>query len=380
MLYHHGSADYNVAASEAAKSQRAKFEQEIESGKARAQKVIEQIFTQIPEDRVVQNNKLTFTTKGTTVKVQFPALQLGDGKLVEAEEGFHRHAIQQAASRAGIPLSYIDHLQKQGEWGAQLTADNLNELFHHMDPKQRALTRSVNGEVRGFMTDAYRRMDSRPIVEQFALAMKKYGAVPLDGYALDTKICIKAVLPYVFEPVPHEVMIFGVALENSDFGDGKLALRTFTERLWCTNRAIRSEEISKIHLGARLSEDLQLSQKTYELDSETMASATFDVMTKALSAESVNEFTALIQKAHEQKIDPFKTEAWLKKNLRKEEVEAVMEAYKSAEIEMLPPGSSAWRMSNAISWIANTKIEDEGRKLEVMKLAGTVVEELPAAA
>ena len=100
MLYHHGAQDYNVAASEAAKSQRTKFEAEIESGKARAQKVIEQIFTQIPQDRVVQNNKLEFTAVDSTVKIKFPALQLGDGKLIEAEEGFHRHAIGQAAARA----------------------------------------------------------------------------------------------------------------------------------------------------------------------------------------------------------------------------------------------------------------------------------------
>jgi hypothetical protein len=31
-------------------------------------------------------------------------------------------------------------------------------------------------------------------------------------------------------------------------------------------------------------------------------------------------------------------------------------------------------MSNAISWIANTKVEDEGRKLEVMKVAGAMLD------
>jgi len=65
---------------------------------------------------------------------------------------------------------------------------------------------------------------------------------------------------------------------------------------------------------------------------------------------------------------------FLKKNLRKGEVDAVVEAFNSPEVEMLPPGSTTWRMSNAISWIANTKVEDEGRKLEVMKVAGAMLD------
>ena len=55
-------------------------------------------------------------------------------------------------------------------------------------------------------------------------------------------------------------------------------------------------------------------------------------------------------------------------------VEAVVDAFNSPEVEMLPPGNTTWRMSNAISWIANTKVEDEGRTLEVMKVAGAILD------
>jgi hypothetical protein len=366
MLYHHGAQDYNVAASAAAAEARSKFEAEIERGKARTLAVIEQVQTQVPTDRIVAAKKLEFITLGNGIKVRFPDTD-------RTEEGFHRHAIGQAAARADIPLSFIDRLMEKGQWGAELVAENLNRIYHNGNGA-RYLTRSVKNEVRGFLSDSYRRLDSRPIVDQFIQAVATFGAVPLDGYALETKIAVKAVLPYVFEPVPHEVMIFGVALENSDFGRGALSLRTFVERLWCTNRAISTEDLRKIHLGARLGEDLQLSQRTYDLDTQTMASAAQDIVQRSLAAENVNEYMGLIEKANTEKIDPKNVMGFLKKNLRKGEVDAVVEAFNSPEVEMLPPGSTTWRMSNAISWIANTKVEDEGRKLEVMKVAGAMLD------
>lgn len=364
MLYHHGNDDYNVAASEAATLARTKFEKTIENGKARTVAVIEQVNAQVPQDRIVLGKKLNFSVAMGAIKVQFPG---------QETEGFHRNAIGQAASRAGIPMNYIDTLMEKGDWGRELVADNLNKLYHNGGASARYLTRSVKGEVRGFMSDAYRRLDSRPIVESFINACRKFGAIPLDGYALETKIAIKAVLPMIFEPIPNEVMIFGVALENSDFGNGALSLRSFVERLWCTNRAISTEDLRKIHIGGRLTEDLQLSQRTYDLDTQTMASASQDIVQKSLSSGNVNQYLDLIKTANEQKIEPRQVMEFLKKNLRKGEVENVIEAFNSPDVEMLPAGNTTWRMSNAISWIANTKVENEERKLDLMKVAGAIM-------
>jgi hypothetical protein len=65
---------------------------------------------------------------------------------------------------------------------------------------------------------------------------------------------------------------------------------------------------------------------------------------------------------------------FLEANLLKEEAEEVTESFASAEIELLPAGQTAWRMSNAISLLAN-KTADEGRKLELMKVAGLVIDD-----
>ena len=40
------------------------------------------------------------------------------------------------------------------------------------------------------------------------------GAVPVEGYALQTKNALKGVLPMVFEPVENEVLSIGLCLQN----------------------------------------------------------------------------------------------------------------------------------------------------------------------
>lgn len=364
MLTHHSGQDYNVAASEAAKGARDRFQAEIDKGKAGAIAVIEQVERDVPFDRVVPADKLDFFVNDKAIKVRFQ-----DGQT----NTFHRHAVQQAASRAEIPLTFIEKLLDRGDWGQELVAENLNRIYHN-GGRTKVLTRSVAGQVRGFLSDSYRRMDARPILHSFVQAAQQFGAVPVDGYAMDTKVALKVVLPYVFEPVANEVMIIGAVYENSDFGNGAVSVRSFIERLWCTNRAIGTEDMRKIHLGARLDENLKFSQRTYELDTRTMASAVGDIIGNTLSPGSVNRYLEGVKEANEKKITGPDITKFLKENLLKGEAEEVNSAFNSPEIEMMPAGQSAWRLSNAISWIANTKIDNPERKLEVMKIAGKVLD------
>jgi hypothetical protein len=211
--------------------------------------VVAEILGVTPVDRVVKGKALKFRATNV-LNVEFPAI---NGKQVS--EPMHVNAIKQAASRVEIPTAYVDKLQSRGEWGQQLLAHNLNEQFSHLNG-DKFLTRSTHGVVKGFLSDSYRRMDSRPILDSFIAACDAVGALPYMGYNLESKMAIQAILPMVFEPVPGEVIAFGVYLGNSDFGDGALSLRGFFERMWCENGAIMEEILRKIHLGKRLSEDI----------------------------------------------------------------------------------------------------------------------------
>lgn len=83
---------------------------------------------------------------------------------------------------------------------------------------------------------------------------------------------------------------------------------------------------------------------------------------------------ALIRRANDQKIDAkafFKT---LQKNmgLLKSEMEAVQETYNTGGVEELPPGNTLYRMSNALSWIAQ-KAETPERRMELEAAAGKIL-------
>ena len=71
-------------------------------------------------------------------------------------------------------------------------------------------------------------------------------------------------------------------------------------------------------------------------------------------------------------VDPQAAMRLLKDALGVGQAQAVIDAYKSADIEMLPAGNNAWRLSNAISWVGGKEADGE-KKLELLKLAGRVL-------
>lgn len=359
MLTHHSAKDYDVAASEAATAARKHMDAQIDAGRQKAEHVINHVQTNVPEDRIAVGKKLGFVASDNGISLILP-----DG----VTQGLHKNALGQAAERVELPTRYVnDLIAKNQPWARELAAKNFGELFSHLNG-DRFLLRSVGEEVRGFLSDKYRRLDARPILDSFIGAIQPFGALPVEGAVTDTKISIKIVLPYIFEPIPNEVMLFGAEYVNSDFGNGALTMNTFVDRLWCTNFARGESLLRQVHLGARLAENVAFSQKTYHLDTQTMASAISDMAGNALGPESVNGYLALVKAANEEKVEGREVTEWMKKRLTKGEVEAATTAFNSPDVEMLPAGNTRWRMSNALSFIAK-KAEPE-RALELQRFAG----------
>ncbi len=51
---------------------------------------------------------------------------------------------------------------------------------------------------------------------------------------------------------------------------------------------------------------------------------------------------------------------------------AILDAFGSQDVVNLPPGNTAWRASNAISWIAR-HAEDPEQRLDLERAAGSLV-------
>lgn len=95
----------------------------------------------------------------------------------------------------------------------------------------------------------------------------------------------------------------------------------------------------------------------------------------ALSPAKVEEMNGLIVRADAEKVESKDVDAFLKKHLSKGMAEKVSEAFRSNDVEMLPSGNTKWRLSNALSWVAQ-KVEDKEDTLDLQRLAGQVVEEV----
>jgi hypothetical protein len=331
----------------------------IEDGRQNAGQVIEHVMTHQPQDYIVKANALQFSGNG--------GLSVA---LNNAEFGLHRFALGQIAESASLPVKFLDSLTAS-EWGRALIAHNFNEVFKHRDAK-RHLVRTLNNEVRGFLSDSYRRLDSRPIIEAFVTGVQRLGALPYKGIVTDTKVAIQAILPDVFDVIPGEVIAFVLSLENSDFGNGALSLRVGALRIWCDNLAVFEENMRQIHLGRRLDENIVFSQRTYLLDTKTTVSALEDIIGVQLNREGLKRRMELLAVTAQKAVDPQAAMKMLKDSLGVGQAQQVIDAYKSADIEMLPAGNDAWRLSNAISWIAGKETDGE-KKLDLMKLAGKVL-------
>lgn len=367
-MFHHDQREYKVAASQAAKRGREKMEGIIQKGMATAEAVVGEIQSRIITDKVVRA----------------PALRLeydneGERFLhVGAEpHKVHDHAYGQLLADTGVPKKYADYLGTEAGgdmWGKTLLADNVNAILYHRT-KQRNLIRAEGetGTVKGFLSDKFRRLDSRPLCDAFIGACRELNLLPIEGVATDTKCRVRAVLPYVFEPVDNEVMIFGAEFGNSDYGDGGLVVNLWTMRVWCTNLAVTEKGLRQVHLGGRLPDDLHLSDKTYRLDAEATASVVRDVTSTLIGPDRVNRMLASVKQASEEEIKGKDgIDKLLGRALDKSELASVKALHESPDVQNMPEGNTTWRLSNAVSWFAQAKGVTADRKLELQVLAGQV--------
>lgn len=353
---------YNVSKSEFATRARDIMQGKIDKGRASAAALLEHVNSNMPMDSIVKTGALEFAPDTSGVRVAFG----GESR------GIHRHALGQMAAKAGIPGAYLAELVSGNEWQKALAANVLNEHFHKGQGNAKYLTRSSSGSVKGFLSDRYRRLDSRPLLEAFATSCQSIGAVPVDGVVSDTRVALKAILPMVFEPVSGEVMCLGGEWGNSDYGAARHTFRAFLLRLTCLNGATMEDALAQVHLGRQLSDDIEFSRRTYELDTRASVSALKDIVAGTLGPAKVNTLLEGIKAADEKKVDWRNLRTQLARRLLKSELQAVESAYQSEDVINLPAGKSLWRASNAVSWIAG-HTEDNDRRLELERVAGEVL-------
>lgn len=341
---------------------RAILDQKIAQGAALAGKIIETIHTDMPTDMIGRTNSLKFNHRGDEAGI---TVAVGSSVLTPSD-----YALGQVAARAGIPVTYLRELVAGKDlWQRDLAAHALNQHFGNTD--DRVLVRSVRGQMRGMLSDKYRRLDNRPLIDALAQEAKAVGAVPVDGVATETRVAIKLLMPEIIEPVPGEYMVYGGEWSNSDYGNGAHSFRAFGLRVVCLNGMTRENLLRQVHLGARLHDQVEFSRRTYQLDTQTSVSALRDIVRGSLGAAGRDRMTAAIQLAAQKPMNEKQVEASMR-GFSKETTKKVVEEFKSLDVVNMPAGETTWRASNAMSWVARS-LKDDEQRLDLERAAGSLV-------
>lgn len=343
----------------------ARMHQWIEERQARAQSVVNGVMSTVPQDAIVPASRLQFVGTNTTgVEVAFGS---------RAPMTLHRNALEQMAARMGVPTAYARELNDAPDaaWKRDLLAHTLGQHFSHDDG--RYLVRSVGESVRGFLSDRYRRIDCRPVLETLIKTATKAGAIIVDGTASDVRASVKAIVPKILEPFPGEFIVAGFSWTNSDYGKGANQLEVFVGRLACWNGMVAEKGMRQIHLGGRLDESIEYSERTLRLDTETAVSAVADVTRNFLSAERITGYLQAIASANAEAIDGKAAQTALAKKTTKATAQRVVDAFNGADVIELPPGNTAWRWGQAIALVGRDE-QDADTKIDLERLAGEVLQ------
>ncbi len=352
-----------------AEGARQRLEERFAAGRNIVDAVLDDVATTVPTDHLVPSAAVEFVPAEKGVAMRFPR--------VERAMPVHKHALSQLAERATIPQRYVNTLVDEDP---ALLALNLSHRYRQQN-RTKYLARSVNHELRGWLSSSYKRFNAAPLVGAFLDAAVALGAVPIDGRQLATKVFVKVLLGRVFEPIPNEVLGIGAILRSSDFGDGAYSIALYVERLICLNGAVAENLLRRVHLGSKL-DDLEYSNRTHELDTETLVSATRDVVRSLFEPRSIEAKLLAVREANEREINIKNTVEALRNRaaLTKAEAERSLELYSTADVELLPPVNvgnggrpkrgigTAYRLGNVFGLLAQEA--EPGRALELQDLAG----------
>lgn len=301
--------------------------------------------------------------------ISFQASDHVQMSMPEGNFNLHGNAISQISEKMNIPAKYLRELSAGDEWQKQLCATILNEHSGWTD-RTRVLIRAVGMEVRGVLSDSYRRLNSVDILTAFIREAGNQGAVVSDAYMNDTKVWCETILPTPLEIATRKngmiIIYAGARFSTSDYGNGSVDMRSFLLNGACLNGMVRESVMRQVHLGARLPDSIALSQKTYELDTQTTVSAVTDLTRGLYSRDTLMQKAIEIQGAAEIDVD-------FDKELKSLVQRGALLKNEGREVEKLlmnnnpddgvTGGATLWKLTQGITAFAREQAPERSREL-----------------
>lgn len=302
--------------------------------------------------------------------------------------GITENAHKQIAARLKIPTKYYFRLLQDHP---DLIMNQINALFDR-EPENRML-RILNGEVRAFLSDKYRRLDNNIVLEQ-ALPQIIQGDIEtklLSSNVTDRKLYLKVLFPDdrlaqqigVTRDGSPDIVRPGFMLSNSEIGQGSLSIKGFFYRSFCENGChfggINTLDFSRSHLGGRVIEGVDysiMSDETRQKEDALLMSQTTDVIRALSSPEFSKTMGDQLRMTKDTKLvkNPIEAVDAVAKELglHQNEKDSVLESF------IKDQDYSLWGMANAVTAQANNaELCSYDRATELEELGGKLLSMTP---
>lgn len=166
---------------------------------------------------------------------------------------------QQIASRLQIPLKYYQKMRLEYP---SLLDENINSWFNKNG--ERRMLRTLDTNIRAFLSDRYRRLDNLELAEAVLPIIKEMkGAEIVSSDITDTHMYIKVINKKLkAEVAVNDVVQAGIVISNSEVGLGSLKVEPLIYRLVCKNGLIVKDYAQKrYHVGKQVESE----ESAYEI-------------------------------------------------------------------------------------------------------------------
>jgi hypothetical protein len=313
-------------------------------------------------DFLISTDKIKAFVNDDHVEIGF-GIKDNDEELFTAPLTKNGHV--QLGGFCDIPKKYYDMMLAH----PSLLATNLQHWLERSSGKR--MVRSLDGNVRAFLSDKYRRLDNYDLAQNVLPMLLEADAQIESCEITDSKLYIKAITHKVQAEVKTgDVVSAGIVISNSETGHGSLSVKPLIYRLVCQNGAIVDDyAMRKYHAGKHTDmEQIEFSNETIKADDKAFWLKVRDLVKFSLHETTFERIVESMRESTQRKIEePTKAIELITKKFSLGEAEQkniLTHLIQGADLTSWGLGNAVTRMAQDVpSYDRSTELETIGYQI-----------------
>jgi hypothetical protein len=285
------------------------------------------------------------------------------------------YAHGQIAERLGIPKRYYDRMRTDAP--SLLDTNVMNWMWG--EPERR-LIRTLDGRVRAFLSDRYRRLDNFDLMEHLLPVLGEIDGLNFHVASLtDLRLYVRAILPGLQAEIKvGQIVQAGVEIRNSEVGAGRFEVGPYLWKLDCLNGMVSNVgRMARAHVGSRVGEISEdgfsvFANDTIEADDKAFFLAARDLVKNALTDVT---FEAIVESMRKSTEAETRVGDVIGATEKLASTFDLSDGERSSVLASLIEGGdlSQWGVANAVTATARD-VDDYDRLVDLEEIGGRIVE------